>query len=219
VKNSVVHTRKDCRLCGSLEIELALPMRSSAIGDAYVTKEELSIVQNSYPLSLYLCKKCGHLQLPDVVDPEILFGNYIYRTSTSPGLVEHFQRYADNVIESVKCPINSLVVEIGSNDGSLLGFFKKRGMRVLGVDPAREIASQATQSGVETIPAFFTLEVAKRIKEQQGSASIVAANNVFAHADNMNEIVEGIKFLLAPEGVFVFEVSYLADIFFSIFCS
>ena len=116
MKTSVVHTRKDCRLCGSLKLELALPMRPSPIGDAYITKDELSVVQDSCPLSLYLCHDCGHLQLPDVVNPEILFGNYIYQTSTSPGLVEHFNKYADQVINLVQCQKQSLVVEIGSND-------------------------------------------------------------------------------------------------------
>jgi SAM-dependent methyltransferase len=211
VKKSVVNKRKDCRLCESTHLELALPMRPSPIGDAYITQDQLSVVQDSYPLSLYLCHDCGHLQLPDIVDPEILFGNYIYLTSTSPGLVDHFKKYADDVMQLVQCQKNSLVVEIGSNDGSLLKFFKNHGMKVLGVDPAKEIARQATESGVETIPTFFTLDVAKSIKQHHGAASIMTANNVFAHADNMNEIVEGIKYLLAPDGVFVFEVSYLVD--------
>lgn len=211
MKNNIVRKRKDCRLCESQNLELALPMRASPIGDAYVTKDQLSIPQESYPLSLYLCHDCGHLQLPDIVDPEILFGNYIYQTSTSPGLVAHFKKYADEVLDLIQCPSDSLVVEIGSNDGSLLRFFKDKGMKVLGVDPAREIAENATKSGVKTIPTFFTMEIAKLIKQQAGSAAIMAANNVFAHADNMNEIVQGIQYLLSPEGVFVFEVSYLVD--------
>lgn len=211
MKNSVVRKRNDCRLCGSLQIELALPMKPSPIGDAYITQDKLSIAQESYPLSLYLCQDCGHLQLPDIVDPEILFGNYIYLTATSPGLVEHFRIYAGKVVQKIENPKESLVVEIGSNDGSLLKFFKSYGMKVLGVDPAREIASKASSSGIETIPTFFTLEIAKKIKKQHGAASVITANNVFAHADNMNEIVEGIKYLLAPDGIFVFEVSYLLD--------
>jgi len=211
VKKSIVRTRKDCRLCGSLKLELALPMRPSPIGDAFVTKEQLTIPQDSYSLSLFLCMECGHLQLPDVIDPEVLFGNYIYLTSTSPGLVEHFRKYADNVLARLSLPKDSLVVEIGSNDGSLLKFFQGHGMKVLGIDPARDIAQQASTSGVETLPTFFTLDVSQRIKEQHGTAAVMTANNVFAHADNMTEIVDGIQNLLSPEGVFVFEVSYLPD--------
>ena len=207
----VVHTRKDCRLCGSVDLELALPMRASPIGDAYVNEAELSITQPSYPLSLYLCHQCGHLQAVDVVDPEILFGNYIYSTSTSPGLVEHFKQYAKEVVASAGCAQGSLVVEVGSNDGSLLRAFHDEGMRVLGVDPAREVAKQATAQGLETLSTFFTFDLAKTIKQTKGSAQIVAANNVFAHVDNMVDLLKGIHHLLDSEGIFVFEVSYLVD--------
>ncbi|OGT38001.1 MAG: hypothetical protein A3F11_03255 [Gammaproteobacteria bacterium RIFCSPHIGHO2_12_FULL_37_14] len=208
---AITRNRTNCRLCESPDLELALPMRASPIGDAYVTKEELSIEQLSYPLSLHLCKECSHLQLLDVIDPQVLFGNYIYSTSTSPGLVAHFKRYADEVVNLVNCPKDSLVVEIGSNDGSLLNAFKDHGMRVLGIDPAKEIALKATKRGLETIPTFFTSDIAKSVKAQYGSAEIVAANNVFAHVDNMIDLIEGVRHLLSPEGIFVFEVSYLVD--------
>src|SRR6184192_3515137 len=104
---SIIRRRKNCRLCESNEVELALPMRPSPIGDAYVSEEELSIKQESYPLSLYLCKACGHLQALDMVNPEILFRNYIFSTSTSVGLVEHFNSYADDVINRIKCSSGS----------------------------------------------------------------------------------------------------------------
>lgn len=208
---SVVRRRENCRLCESEKLELALPMRPSPIGDAYVTKEELFNKQDSYPLSLHLCKQCGHLQALDVVDPNILFGNYIYSTSTSPGLVDHFKKYAKEVIEYLGCLPGSLVVEIGSNDGSLLRAFKENGMKVLGVDPADQIAKKATDQGLETLPTFFTYELAQSIKKRHGEANLVAANNVFAHVDNMIDVIKGIKHLLAPDGVFVFEVSYLVD--------
>jgi SAM-dependent methyltransferase len=107
---------------------------------------------------------------------------------------------------------DSLAVEIGSNDGSLLRFFKDQGMRVLGIDPARDIAKQATASGVETLPEFFTSGLAKKIRSDYGAASVFAANNVFAHADDLADVVKGIRDVLADDGVFVFEVSYLIDI-------
>src|SRR3990172_5604250 len=103
--------------------------------------------------------------------------------------------------------------EIGSNDGTLLRFFKDAGMRVLGIDPARRIAEEATASGVETLPEFFALALARRLRGEGKEASLVAANNVFAHADDLHAIVEGVAHLLAPEGLFVFEVSYLLDVF------
>jgi SAM-dependent methyltransferase len=105
-----------------------------------------------------------------------------------------------------------LVAEIGSNDGSLLTFFKQHGMQVLGIDPAREIARQATEAGINTLPEFFGSAIATNIRRDYGGASVLCANNVFAHADDLADIVRGIREVLADDGVFVFEVSYLVDI-------
>lgn len=204
--------RNDCRLCGATNLELVLPILPSAIGDAFVSKEQLAEVQDLYPLDTYLCLECGHLQNLDVVDPEILFRNYTYRTSASMGLVEHFQKYAQAVVSGLDIPLGSLVVEIGSNDGSLLKAYKACGMRVIGVDPAKSIAASASAEGVKTLPEFFTSSIAQTILAENGPAKLMCANNVFAHADNIADIGKGIRSLLAPDGVFVFEVSYVPDI-------
>jgi SAM-dependent methyltransferase len=204
--------RNDCRLCGSTKLELVLPILPSAIGDAFVSNDQLNEVQDLYPLDTYLCLDCGHLQNLDVVDPEILFRNYTYRTSASMGLVEHFKNYAQAVVSGLNIPQASLVVEIGSNDGSLLKAYKSQGMRVMGVDPAKAIAATATAEGVKTLPEFFTYAIAQQILAETGPAMLMCANNVFAHADNIADIVKGIRSLLAPDGVFVFEVSYVPDI-------
>ena len=199
-------------MCESRRLELALPIRASPIGDAYVPATRLGRGQEIYPLDLYLCLDCGHVQNLDIVDPEILFRDYLFLTSASQGLVEHFRRYAGDVTSRFGLRSGSLIVEIGSNDGSLLRFFRDGGMRVLGVDPAREIARQATKAGVPTLPEFFTSAMAPSIRAEHGPAAVVAANNVFAHADDLADIVKGVRELLADDGVFVFEVSYLADI-------
>jgi len=187
-------------------------MAASPIADAYVSRERLGERQETYPLDLYLCLDCGHVQNVDVVDPEILFRDYIYVTSSSPGLVEHYRRYADEVTARFTVKPGSLAVEIGSNDGSLLQFFKNKGLKVLGIDPARRIAEEATAKGIPTLSEFFTEKLGRSIRAQRGPAAIVAANNVFAHADNLADMVRGIRMLLADDGVFVFEVSYLVDI-------
>ncbi|WP_315798951.1 class I SAM-dependent methyltransferase [Bradyrhizobium sp. SZCCHNRI3043] len=206
-----VKHKTDCRLCGSTSLDHVLPIRPSAIGDAFVTADRLSETQDLYPLDCYLCLDCGHLQNLDVVDPDILFRDYTYRTSVSLGLVEHFKRYAQSVVSSLAIPKGSLVAEMGSNDGSLLKAFKNEGMRVQGIDPARDIAATATKEGVPTIPDFFTSALAARIKSEQGEAKLFCANNVFAHIDNMSDVVKGIRLLLADDGAFVFEVSYIVD--------
>jgi hypothetical protein len=206
-----VKHKNDCRLCGSTLLDHVLPIRPSAIGDAFVTAERLNEPQDLYPLDCYLCLACGHLQNLDVVDPDVLFRDYTYRTSVSLGLVEHFKRYAHSVVESLGIPKDSLVVEMGSNDGSLLKAFKNEGMRVQGIDPARNIAAAATVDGIPTIADFFTSRLADQINAKQGNAALVCANNVFAHIDNMSDVVKGIRLLLADNGAFVFEVSYIVD--------
>ena len=163
-------------------------------------------------MDVFLCRACKHTQLLDVVDPELLFGNYTYVTSVSLGLVNHFERLADKLASRLQLGPQSLIVEIGSNDGTLLRLLKRTGARVLGVDPAREIARRATESGIQTIPAFFTSAEASRIEKEHGKASLFIANNVFAHSDALADITDGIRHLLRPDGVFVFEVSYMVDI-------
>jgi SAM-dependent methyltransferase len=203
--------RTTCRLCGGPNLESALPIAATPIGDAYVTAAKKDEPQPQFSLELYLCTDCAHLQLLDVVDPELLFGEYTFVTASSGGLVDHFRRHAEEVVARTTLAPGGLVVEIGSNDGSLLRFYQDRGMRVLGVDPAREIARRATESGVETLPTFFNLAVAEKIRAERGAAALVEANNVYAHADDLAGITDGVAKLLAPDGVFVFEVSYLVD--------
>jgi SAM-dependent methyltransferase len=210
--NPVLHRRERCRLCDGQNLELAVPLAASPIADAYIPANRLGQAQDVYPLDLYLCRDCSHIQNLDVVDPEVLFRDYLFTTGSSAGLLGHFRQYADDVIKNLGVKQGSLVVEIGSNDGSLLKFFKERGMRVLGIDPAREIARQATESGVETLPEFFGSKLAAQIRKDYGGASVFCANNVFAHADDLADIVRGIREVLADDGVFVFEVTYLIDL-------
>lgn len=203
--------RVTCRLCDAKKLDLVLPILPSPIGDAFISESHLLEEQELFPLDTYLCLNCGHLQNLDIVDPDILFRDYTYKTSASLGLVEHFKNYGKNVVNDLAIKPGSLVVEIGSNDGSLLKAFKNNGMRVIGIDPAVAIAKAATSEGVPTIPEFFTSKIAQQVLKENGQASLFCANNVFAHADNIRDIVEGIRTLLTPDGVFVFEVSYVPD--------
>jgi SAM-dependent methyltransferase len=204
--------RETCRLCGERELELVLPVAVTPPGDHYVSADHLSEKQACYPHDIVLCRRCGHAQLAYTVNPDILYGRYVYVSSISLGLVEHFRGYAGDVLARIKPAAGSLAVDIGSNDGSLLRAFKERGMRVLGVDPAEEIAAKATESGIETWAGYFTKEMAGKVRNERGAAVIVTANNVTANVDNLSEFVEGIRNLLAPDGVFVFETSYLLDV-------
>jgi SAM-dependent methyltransferase len=208
---SCVH-RTTCRLCNSSDVAIVLPMVPTPVADDYVSSDRVAVPQQAFPLDLYQCGACGHVQLLDVVNPDILFGNYTYTTSVSLGLTEHFRRYAAEMIERGALGDDSLVVEIGSNDGTLLRFFKVQGIRVLGVDAASGIAAQATAAGIPTLPTYFTVDLARQIRRDHGAAALVAANNVFAHVDDLGGVADGIRELLADDGAFVFEVSYLVDI-------
>jgi len=181
-------------------------------GDHYVTAAELGKPQAAYPMDLMMCGSCALAQLPDVVNPELLYRDYIYNTSISLGLVHHFDRYAEAVIARLAPPAGSLVVDIGSNDGTLLKGCKSRGMRVLGADPAREAGRKANEAGIETLSTFFTKDLAAKLGSERGPAAVITANNVFANVDDLDELVAGIRALLAPDGCFVFETGYFPDL-------
>ncbi len=206
------HRRDTCRLCDSRNLELVLPIKPSALADAYIPAAKLNEVQACYPLDTFLCHDCGHVQLLDVVDPRILFSHYLYVTSVSLGLLEHFRKYADEIVQKLRPPSGALAMDIGSNEGALLKNFKAHGLRVLGVDAAQNVAALANASGIETVTDFFTADLAHKLKHSHGVANIVTANNVFAHSDVLPDMADGIRELLAPDGVFVFEVVYLLDL-------
>lgn len=207
--NILATRRNDCRLCHSQNLELVLKLAPTPLADSYLRTKE---IQSVFPLDLYLCCDCGFAQLLDVVQPQHIYLDYIYETVSSLGLVEHFDSYAAEVLGRIRPGAGSLVIDVGSNDGTLLKSYQKRGMKVLGVDPAEEIAARATVAGVETLAEFLTVPVARRIRQERGPAAIVSANNVIANIDDLDEIAAAIRELLAPDGVFVFESYYLGDL-------
>ena len=206
------YRRHGCRLCGGRDLDLVLKLAPTPLADAYVPAARLNEPQASHPLDLHLCRACGFSQLLDVVQPREIYTDYIYETISSLGLVEHFERYAAEVVRRVRPNPGSLVIDVGSNDGTLLKSFQALGMKALGIDPAREIARRATATGVETLPEFLTAKLAEQIRSQRGPAAIVTANNVIANVDDLDEIVAAIRRLLAPDGAFVFESYYLGDL-------
>jgi len=205
--------RQSCRLCGESELTLAFSLTPTPPANAFVPEEQLGEDQPVFPLDLFFCEGCKHLQLLDVVDPEILFRDYVYVSGTSVSFVKHFEDYANYCIDRFKPEPGALVVDIGSNDGTLLRFFEASNYRVLGIDPAKKIAAEATKNGIETWADFFDLALGERILKEHGAAAIVTANNVFAHADDLAGIADGVSALLGENGVFVFEVSYGLDVY------
>lgn len=208
------HPRKECACCQGTDLERVLELPATPPANEFVAAKAVGKPQETYPIRLLLCR-CGHLQMEAVVNPEILFGNYVFVSGTSPVTRKHFADYARTIIDRQKLrdKVRPLVVEIGSNDGTFLKSFQLQGItNVLGVDPAEDIGAFARQDGIPTVTAFFTEALAKELVELHGRASVVAANNVFAHIENLRDVALGAKALLATGGVFVFEVSYLVDV-------
>lgn len=204
--------RNTCRLCDSKDLVLVFELEPTPPANAFVGKDELHRTQTVFPLNVYFCRNCFHVQLLDIVNPKELFENYVYVSGTSPVFVKHFEEYSKFIISNYLHEDSSFVIDIGSNDGTLLEFFRNAGYRVLGVDPAKEIAASATKKGIETLPLFFNEDVAKMIQTRYGLASVITANNVFAHIDDLSGFITNIRNLLTRDGVFVFEVSYLVDV-------
>ena len=205
------HKRAQCRLCRSDKLECVVNLTPTPPANAFVTTGQLNIPQVTYPLDVYRCDACGHLQLLDIIDPKELFSHYVYVSSTSPVMVEYLRRQAERIIGRAGLKPGDLVVEFGSNDGTLLRFFKEAGMRVLGVDPAANVVPNTAD--IPTITDFFCFEVARRIREEHGPAKAVCAYNVCAHIDDLQGVVDGVRTLLAEDGQFVFEVGYLYDVY------
>jgi len=212
IASSDVKRRNTCRLCESDNILQCFQLTPTPPANAFVQLIQNNQEQRKYPLDIHLCQSCGHLQMLDVVDPALLFENYVYVSGTSPVFIEHFRQYAATVMQLCEYVPNPFIVEIGSNDGTLLQFFQKKQCKVLGIDPAKHIAEEANAKGIETLPVFFTSDIAQAIYEKYGTVDIVIANNVFAHIDNLSDVTQGISRLLVNEGVFIFEVSYLLDV-------
>ena len=199
-------------MCGSSLLKRVVEIAPIPLAERYVTAEKRGTPTELFPVDVYMCETCGHVQLLDVIAPEVLWQDYTYESAVARGMPEHFENVARAILRRHEPAAGSLVLDIGSNDGSLLRPFKNRGFRVVGVDPAREIAAKATAAGFETIPDLYTTDVAAALRASHGQASIITAFNAFAHTDDMQGMAEAIRTMLAPGGVFVFEAQYLADI-------
>lgn len=196
-----------CVLCDNDNLELAFTLKDSPLAENYTNQP---MEQPKYPLELYLCLDCKHLQLLHAINQRYLFENYSYQSKSSPGLVEHFRQYAIEMINTLGLTNGDLIVDIGSNDGTLLRQFKNRGINtIIGVEPSEKICNQAIDDGVPTYNDFFTHSIARIINERYGQANLITANNVFAHSRHLDRMIDAVYYLLHNDGTFVIEVSYL----------
>lgn len=182
------------------------------LANGLLAESELGKPEPRFPLELVFCEPCGLLQITESVDPELLFGEYAYFSSTSTTMLEHSAELVARLVRDRGLDRDSLAMEIASNDGYLLQHYVQEGVPVLGIDPARNVVEAALQRGVETICAFFGEDLARELAAGGRRASVLHANNVLAHVPDVNGVVAGIAHVLAADGVAVVETPYVRDL-------
>ncbi|MBU4311534.1 MAG: class I SAM-dependent methyltransferase, partial [Candidatus Omnitrophica bacterium] len=204
--------RTACRVCGSKKLHKFLSLGPIPLVNKFLGEEQLSSPEDFYPLDVYFCTNCYLVQLLDIVSPQVLFEEYAYLTGASEPMQIHFSKLADEVLENFKLNENSLVIDIGSNDGTLLQCFSKFGLQTLGIEPASNIAQLAEAKGIHTVTDFFDEGCAIKLRKEYGPANVILGTNIFAHVDNLESLMRGINCLLANDGVFIIEVPYLPNL-------
>jgi len=204
--------RKNCVLCGSSNLKEVLNFKKTPLANSYVIKK--NCFENFFPLICLLCENCKHLQLKHLINPKILFENYIYVSGTSPVLVQHFKNYFLKILKKKKLNLkNDKILDIACNDGTFLQFFKKKGFsKVVGVEPARNLRYLNKKKKIDINTIFFNYKNSFKLKKKYKSFKIITANNVFAHVPDLKDFALGVKNILSKDGLFIFEVSYLKDV-------
>lgn len=208
MKKNLFKKRKKCRLCDSAKVKQVLSMPSSQPVDNFRPFFDPEINLPLFEMDLYQCEKCGHAQLLDIVNPDILYGNYIYKSTSSPDLKSHFSNYASFLFNHKYIKKNQKVLDIGSNDGLFLDYLKQRGAVTYGIDPAKAVSNIAKKKGHYIFNDYLSTSSIKKIKK---SFDLITANNVFSHSDNLQKSLNCINKLLSKKGTYIFEVSYLLD--------
>jgi SAM-dependent methyltransferase len=201
----------NCRFCGSPVSTTFVDLGMQPLSNAYVTPSATGDAPETfYPLHARVCGRCLLVQLPQLQSPEKIFADYAYLSSMSDSWLEHCRQYAEAMTSHLRLTGDQLVVEVASNDGYLLQFFKKKGVAVLGIEPAANVAAIAEKAGIPSITRFFGSELAKSLVAEGKRANLLIGNNVLAHVPDLNDFVRGLSILLAPDGVLTMEFPHLA---------
>jgi hypothetical protein len=201
-----------CQICGSANLDLVLDCGIQPLCDSLLRPQDLHRPETHYPLRLLRCIECGNAQLDYIVSgSDVYHPEYPYRSGITRELREYQEAMASDLIPKLGLAPGSLVIDIGSNDGTLLSGFKKLGMHELGIEPTN-IGRIAREAGIETLQAFFDEKTAREVRRDHGAAKLITATNVFAHMATLGEVMRGIVALLDDDGAFVFENHYLLDV-------
>ncbi len=209
-------TALTCRFCSAPLSETFVDLGASPLANAYRTAEECRAAEPFFPLHTYRCRRCSLVQLPAIdhhaVSPEGIFSEYAYFSSFSDSWLAHAEAYAEAMVARLELDADSLVVEVASNDGYLLRFFRERSIPVLGIEPAANIAAVAEAAGIPTRTAFFGTELARGLVAEGRRADLLVANNVLAHTPHLNDFVAGLATVLAPNGTLTLEFPHLVEL-------
>jgi len=201
-----------CRSCGNDKLIQIISLGNTPLANSLLSKEELNLDEKKYPLDLVFCTNCSLVQITETVDPSLLFRDYLYFSSFSDTMLSHSKKLSDKIIENMNLTDNNLVIEIASNDGYLLQYYKNKGVNVLGIEPALNIAKVAIEEkGIPTLTDFFGKQLAIKLSKNN-KADVIHAHNVLAHVSDLNGFVEGIKILLKEKGIVIIEVPYVKDL-------
>lgn len=198
----------NCRFCRAPLRRKFVDLGRAPLSNACLTAEQLRLPEPHYPLCAYVCEECLLVQVEEVAPVEQIFGDYLYFSSYSDAWLRHADAYAGHMTDELRLDAQSLVVEVASNDGYLLQYFRKRGVGVLGVEPAANVAAVAIGKGIATEVAYFGIETACRLAER-GKADLICANNVLAHVPDLNGFVAGFSVLLKTSGIITVEIPHL----------
>jgi len=199
----------NCRFCDEPLKHIFLDLGKSPLSNSFLKEEMLNQSEKFYPLCVNVCEKCLLVQLPEFENPQNIFGDYVYFSSYSESWLKHAKDYVNMMLKRFDFKNNSRVVEIASNDGYLLQYFKEKNIPILGIEPAENVAKVAVQKGIPTLVKFFGTDTAKELVRQGNSADLIIGNNVLAHVPNLNDFVEGLKIFLKPEGIITMEFPHL----------
>lgn len=198
-----------CRFCDLRLNEIFVDLGKSPLSNSFLKLSELKLKENQYPLRAFVCKNCFLVQLEEFQSPENIFSDYAYFSSYSESWLEHSKKFTTMMKDRFNLNEDNLVIEIGSNDGYLLQFFKEEKIPILGIEPAKNVAKVAEEKGIPTIKKFFGKQIANELKEQNSNADLIIGNNVLAHVPKINDFVEGLKILLKPKGVISIEFPHI----------
>ena len=202
-----------CRICRGRELTLILDLGRTALANRFLSPELAGEPEPTYPLRLVRCGDCGLVQIDETVPPQMLFGHYLYLSQTSDAVRQHVERLARDLIDHYGLRAGDLVLEVASNDGTLLKAFAPFGVRTLGIEPAANIAEMARAAGVETITEFFSMASASRLRQERGPAKLILARHVLAHVADLPDFVCGLRHVLDDDGLVVIECPHLLPFF------